>query len=115
MFSDLFWTIYWINVLASFPWLLLCPVAATCVYGIIVGIRNDTYGATFPYNWWKPVTLGIIVGLLLMLVPPKSTMYIMLGIKTTEHMVESSTVKKLQELVDLEIDGYIGKLTMKKE
>ena len=39
---------------------------------------------------------------------------VMLGVKTTENIVQSPIGQKLQQLVNQEIDSYLNKLTKEK-
>jgi hypothetical protein len=48
-------------------------------------------------------------------IPEKQTMYMMLGVKTTENVVESPLGKKLRQIIDAEIDGYLEKLGHKEK
>jgi hypothetical protein len=59
--------------------------------------------------------IPLIVGVLLAFFPSKQTMYMMLGVKTTENVVESPLGKKLQQIIDAEVDGYLKKLQPKSK
>jgi MFS family permease len=123
MFSDLFWALYIIDVVsglgAVFGLSILgfgCSIAA--VLGNRFGYCTDNWGRlrenARPWDAKKwlliGTLLGAVLGLCVALVPSKKTMYMMLGVKTTENVVESPLGKKLQQIVDAEVDGYLKKL-----
>lgn len=129
MFNDLFWAIYWIDVLSSLPKqvfggglvisILILGVAA--LGSLAIGERSGTTSEQDRRDAQvfrkKVIISGFIFWLITIgssLIPEKSTMYMMLGVKTTENVVESPLGKKLQAIVDAEVDGYLAKLKPKK-
>jgi hypothetical protein len=116
MFSDLFWALYWIDILSAFG----RNVFGAFLLGIILGgimllikefqrkpLSTGVFAAGF-----LPAFLAVS---LLSFIPSKSTMYMMLGVKTTENVVSSPLGQKLQQIVDLEVDGYLKKLQPKSK
>jgi hypothetical protein len=116
MFNDLFWAIYWIDVLGSLPGNAFGGVLLAALGSFFVCLFRD-------FHLEKPRASSALMGflpvfftvLLFNFVPSKSTMYMMLGVKTTENVVESPLGKKLQQIIDAEVDGYLKRLNQKKE
>lgn len=128
MFNDLFWALYWIDVLSGLPRTVVTTAAILGVLAALLCLicalnlsdRHDTTAEQDRADhkkirkkimWWY-------VGLVLLsvpvsLVPSKQTMYMMLGVKATDNIVNSETGKKLQEIVNKEIDGYLEKFNKK--
>jgi hypothetical protein len=122
MFSDLFWAVYLIDVLSDFPALILVPAVLFAFVTMIVALHNDSQRyESNPISWsykkfWTPTLLvAFAVALLIILVPSKGTMYMMLGVKTTQNVVESPLGKKLTEIINAEVDGYLKGLTEKQK
>jgi hypothetical protein len=122
MFSDLFWAIYWIDVLSSMPESIVGGGFVGLVFGgVIAGVGyHKTYALpdttisdadVIAWKWGiRAFFAGVAFCIALAFIPAKSTMYMMLGVKTTENVVESPLGKKLQQIVDAEVDGYLKKL-----
>jgi hypothetical protein len=117
MFSDLFWALYLIDVVGNFSTGLGLWVAAVGLVFAATAIHDDTCFHEGKWGYKKPLwlvmpitTLVIIIGCLL---PSKGTMYMMLGVKTTENVVESPLGKKLQEIINAEVDGYLKNIKEK--
>lgn len=130
MFNDLFWAIYWIDVLSSLPKQIFGGGLAISVLTLGVAVlgslaMSERSGTTSEQDRRdaqvfrkKVIISGFIIWLITIgssLIPEKSTMYMMLGVKTTENVVESPLGKKLQAIVDAEVDGYLAKLKPKKD
>jgi hypothetical protein len=109
MFSDLFWALYLIDVLGNFSSGLGLWVAAVGFWCLL----SQLFKWGYKKRLWLVIgiiTLVIIIGCLL---PSKGTMYMMLGVKTTENVVESPLGKKLQEIINAEVDGYLKNIKEK--
>jgi hypothetical protein len=126
MFSDLFWALYWIDVFSSFgPNMVGSLVVAVTAFGAIGGLRlayitspkMDNQAAMkfafVPAAWWALLVFFFLFSL--NFIPTKQTMYMMLGVKTTENVVESPLGKKLQQIIDAEVDGYLKNISPKKD
>jgi hypothetical protein len=108
MFSDMFWALYWIDVLSDIPNFLTILVMGGLLSVFVVGMATE--GRRMLLSLWGIIP-SLVLGLLLLFAPSKQTMYMMLGVKTTEHVVESPLGKKLQQIIDLEVDNYFKKVT----
>lgn len=112
MFNDLFWAIYWIDILGGLSrglaGILLFGVVAAIASVILRDLREDgpqTRSIVIGF------CLSLVVSLPMLFVPSKQTMYMMLGVKTTEHVMDSPLGKKIKQIIDLEVDGYLKKLS----
>jgi hypothetical protein len=116
MFNDLFWALYWIDILSNIGRHLFLTVFLGGIAGAAVCLVRD-----FPLPRPRPSSFllgslpALIIGLVSTFVPDKQTMYMMLGVKTTENVVESPLGKKLQQIIDAEVDGYLKKLQPKSK
>lgn len=113
MFNDLFWALYLIGVLSNAWVLLMLPACAGVLTCLFVAMRNDgtceaAWGFKAPLRW--AIGLSLICALLIILIPSKQTMYMMLGVKMTDNVVNSDFGKKMQKIVDMEVDKYLGQL-----
>lgn len=117
MFSDLFWAIYWIDVLSGFMDHIFGGLIVAFLIGVVYSIIRDSTAAG-PQTTTKNILIGFfvsfVISVLLAFIPSKGTMYVMLGVKTTENIVQSPIGQKLQQLVNQEIDSYLNKLTKEK-
>lgn len=117
MFSDLFWAIYWIDVLSGFMDHIFGGLTMSILIGVVYSIIRDSTSHG-PNCSTKNILVGFfvsfVISVLLAFIPSKGTMYVMLGVKTTENIVQSPIGQKLQQLVNQEIDSYLNKLTKEK-
>jgi hypothetical protein len=111
MFHDLFWAIYWIDVLSGLPGLIGLGALLAVMPAFFASFLGHDKGHPV-FTWRVPaVYVGIVlVTALSAFIPSKQTMYMMLGVKTTENVVETPLGKKLQQIIDAEVDGYLKKL-----
>jgi hypothetical protein len=123
--NDLFWALYWIDVLGSFPDAFGKAVLSGLVAGLVFlflfcGINGDF---SKPNPQPRSVKQTIVASVLFMMfvvvvsafIPSKQTMYLMLGVKTTENVMESDMGKKLKSIVDAELDGLLKKYKPKEQ
>jgi hypothetical protein len=132
MFSDLFWALYWIDVLSGLfgavvggAGVILTALVFTVLFTHMFTDTSFTseskaIGLLAQRKRFLKIQTVIAISLYSLTVmgafiPSKQTMYIMLGVKTTENVVESPLGKKLQAIIDAEVDGYLKKLTPNKE
>lgn len=115
--NELMWALYWIDVLAE----LRTNIAGSGLLTALVCIGATViYGAAeqrlIPKKWWLFIAVVVMLpAILLSFIPSKQTMYVMLGVKTTANVMESDTGKKLQKIVDQQLDDLINTYTSKKE
>ena len=129
MFSDLFWALYWIDVLSGSGvqifgglCIIVVLVMLLCVFTSMyyteeygMSMEDKQKNASKWYKKWCWLGGGVyVVCLLTIFIPSKQTMYMMLGVRTTDHVVNSDVGKKLQKIIDSEIDGWLKKYEQKK-
>lgn len=119
MFSDLFWALYWIDVLSNLrdfylgtPAFFVGGVGMAFVIVAFSALVLEKPRTRYGVYWLLTIT---VLGTVLSFLPSKQTMYMMLGVKTTENVVESPLGKKLQAIIDAEVDGYLKKLAPEKK
>lgn len=117
MFNDLFWSLYWIDVLSNIPGYTLIGglsvgLLALAVGMVVNGILDDEYQGIKAGIWFFCIIYPIVV--LFSFIPSKQTMYMMLGVKTTDNVVNSETGQKLQKIINSEIDNYLKKFEKSK-
>lgn len=111
MFNDLFWAVYIIDVLSDLPAFFLIPFVMGA--GAVVATLYNEEMPTREEEWgWKQVwktcfVIGLLIALVIIVVPSKNTMYVMLGTKTTEGFLDTDTGKKIQKLIDLQMDKFL--------
>jgi Na+/proline symporter len=111
--NDLFWALYWIDVLSGCEALLFFPFIAFLLHLLVKGIALEE--RITKKGIFISMVAGLIVGLVFMLVPSKQTMYLMLGVKTTENVMQSDFGKKIQKIVDQELDKLMSSAGIKQE
>lgn len=116
MLHDLMWAFYWIDVLSSISRnFILIPISGA-ICGVAVSIIRDheKNGPTL-----KSAMLGFIPGVVvafaLNFIPDKSTMYLMLGVRTTDTVINSDTGQKVQKILNEKLDDYLNQLVEDKK
>lgn len=126
MFNDIFWALYWIDVLSSLGKGILTGGFLALLFGGFIGfmrvliastIAHDDDGVALKKGWtwgrttfvavWVAFTAGCFI-------PDKQTMYIMLGVRTTDNVMQSDFGKKVQKIVDSQLDGLVKKYAPKE-
>lgn len=125
MLHDLFWALYWIDVLSNIPvnlavGLVIGGIGAGLALVLLLMATDETYESTerraklramrkagIP---WIVRSAGafLLVMVLMSFFPSKNTMYLMLGTRGVEHAVNSETGKKIQLLIDKKLIELIG-------
>ena len=84
-----------------------------------VGVLVVCAGCILRQGWARPAMRALCVALvsapLIIFVPSKDTMYMMLGIRTTDAVLNTDTGKKLQEIIQKKLDGYLLELDKPKK
>lgn len=118
MFNDLFWALYFIDVLSNFPGRLVggaLIITAVCAialipFGMINGEMEES-GApkktfTSAVKLW--VALMVLV-VFIAFIPSKQTMYMMLGVRATENFTQTEMGKKLEAYINGQMDEFLNK------
>jgi hypothetical protein len=113
--NDLFWSLWLIDYLGSLPSNL---IGACFFLFLLLLITLFVNGIIYEYEKEKRITRKQMtyfgVGLLFLpflfsAIPSKQTMYLMLGVKTTENVMQTEFGKKIEQLVNQELDKLIKK------
>jgi hypothetical protein len=120
--NDLFWALYWIDILSGFNGQWMAGTFLGCCLtgglGALLGAAHADNKQLKYYPLWMPITgitVGIILSIVMNFVPSKQTMYLMLGVKTTENVMESDMGKKLESIVDAELNDLLKKYQPKEQ
>lgn len=110
MIQDVFWALYLIDILSSWPALFLAPAfTGALVLAVSWIIDDDRPASTYQRHAISGACVGVVMGLFMILIPSKSTMYIMLGVHTTERFTETEIGQKLEAYVSREVDKFLNK------
>lgn len=106
--DNIFWGVYLADIVGTIKvtaFVLICLMSV--VLWILVGMKSDNLDVPR----WQFVTSGIVLVLSVLInifVPSKQTIYIMLGVKTTDVILEQpvtqKAIKLLEEKIDKELD-----------
>jgi hypothetical protein len=114
--DDIFWGVYLADIVGTIKvtaFVLMCLMSL--VLWILVGMKLDNLDVPR----WQFVTSGIVLVLSVIInifTPSKQTIYIMLGVlgvKTTDVILDQPVAKKTIELLELKIDKELDEI--KKE
>lgn len=106
--DSIFWGVYLADIVGTIKvtaFVLMCLMSL--VLWILVGMKSDNLDVPR----WQFVTSGIVLVLSVIInifIPSKQTIYIMLGVKTTDVILEQpvtqKAIKLLEEKIDKELD-----------
>ena len=119
MASDLMWSLYWIDVLSKvgggmfFTAFLSLTAAFTACF--ITVMWDAEKAVSLRYSAIAALCVALVSAPLIIFVPSKDTMYMMLGIRTTDAVLNTDTGKKLQEIIQKKLDGYLLELDKPKK
>lgn len=111
--DNIFWGVYLADIVGTIKvtaFVLIC--LTSLVLWILVGMKSDNLDVPR----WQFVTSGIVLVLSVIInifVPSKQTIYTMLGVKTTDVILDQPVAKKTIELLELKIDKELDEI--KKE
>lgn len=111
--DSIFWGVYLADIVGTIKitaFVLMCLMSL--VLWILVGMKLDNLDVPR----WQFVTSGIVLVLSVIInifTPSKQTIYIMLGVKTTDVILDQPVAKKTIELLELKIDKELDEI--KKE
>ena len=111
--DSIFWGVYLADIVGTIKitaFVLMCLMSL--VLWILVGMKSDNLDVPR----WQLVTASIVlvVSVIINIVTPsKQAIYIMLGVKTTDVILDQPVAKKTIELLELKIDKELDEI--KKE
>ena len=111
--DNIFWGVYLADIVGTIKitaFVLMCLMSL--VLWILVGMKSDNLDVPK----WQFVTSGIVLVLSVIInifTPSKQAIYIMLGVKTTDVILDQPVAKKTIELLELKIDKELDEI--KKE
>lgn len=111
--NSIFWGVYLADIVGTIKgtaFVLMCLMSL--VLWILVGMKSDN----LDLPRWQLVTASIVlvVSVIINIVTPsKQAIYIMLGVKTTDVILDQPVAKKTIELLELKIDKELDEI--KKE
>lgn len=132
MFNDLFWALYWIDVLSGlgkdiiFGGLFVALMAACTIAFICLatdpGYQNEeekkrrlaVRAKLIPRAIWSWIGAYLLM-VVLCFIPSKQTMYLMLGVKGGEAVVNSEFGKKIGSIIEGQLDEYVEAFGKKKK
>lgn len=108
--NSIFWGVYLADIVGTIKataFVLIC--LTSLVLWILVGMKSDNLDVPR----WQFVTASIVLVLSVLInifVPSKQTIYIMLGVKTTDVILDQPVAKKTIELLELKIDKELDEI-----
>lgn len=108
--DNIFWGVYLADIVGTIKvtaFVLMCLMSL--VLWILVGMKLDNLDVPK----WQIKTAGIVLVLSVIInifVPSKQTIYIMLGVKTTDVILDQPVAKKTIELLELKIDKELDEI-----
>jgi NhaP-type Na+/H+ or K+/H+ antiporter len=110
--NDLFWALWLIDFLSQ--------IGVCVFFGVLIGATLAFgIGTVFDGEAKKAMLLAFLLPILIFvlgaMIPSKPTMYVMLGVKMTNNVMQSDFGKKIQQIVDTQLDVLVDKYGVKKE
>lgn len=111
--DSIFWGVYLADIVSTIKvtaFVLMCLMSL--VLWVLVGMKSDNIDVPR----WQFVTASIVLVVSVIInivVPSKQTIYIMLGVKTTDVILDQPVAQKTIELLELKIDKELDEI--KKE
>lgn len=102
--NSIFWGVYLADIVGTIKvtaFVLMCLMSL--VLWILVGMKSDNLDVPR----WQFVTASIVLVISVLInifVPSKQAIYIMLGVKATDVILDQPVAKKTIELLELKID-----------
>ena len=118
MFDNLFWALYWIDVLSGLPSTLLFAAFLAVASGFGAMMLTAIFRGEFNDERVSKQTaktslitclLAFVLTLASGFIPNRQTMYMMLGVKATKNFTETDMGKKLQEYINEQMDSFLKK------
>lgn len=118
MLNDLFWALYWIDALSNLGVFFSGPgfVMGCVFFAVISSLAPWLFGiaAKVKYGIWWFIG-STLLGIVTCLIPSKQTMYLMLGVKGGEAVVNSEFGKKIGSIIEGQLDDYVEQFGKKKK
>lgn len=111
--DSIFWGVYLADIVGTIKgtaFVLMCLMSL--VLWILMGMKSDNLDVPN----WQIVTLAVIFvvsAIVNVFTPSKQAIYVMLGVKTTDVILDQPVAKKTIELLELKIDKELDEI--KKE
>ena len=111
--DSIFWGVYLADIVGTIKctaFVLIC--VSTLILWLLIGLKTDNINAPR----WQFVTAAVVLVVSIIITvftPSKQAIYIMLGIKTTDVILDQPIAKKTIELLELKIDKELDEI--KKE
>lgn len=108
--DNIFWGVYLADIVGTIKvtaFVLMCLMSL--VLWILVGMKSDNLDVPR----WQFVTaiIVLVVSVIINIVTPsKQAIYIMLGVKTTDVILDQPVAKKTIELLELKIDKELDEI-----
>jgi len=111
--DNIFWGVYLADIVGTIKTtavILVC--ASVIILWLLLGLKTDNINA--PRWQFVTATVVLVVSIIItVFTPSKQAIYIMLGIKTTDVILDQPVAKKTIELLELKIDKELDEI--KKE
>lgn len=108
--DNIFWGVYLADIVGTLKiTAIVLIVLSVIVLWLLVGLKSDNIDVPK----WQIKTAGIVLVLSIIVnifVPSKQTIYIMLGVKTTDVILDQPVAKKTIELLELKIDKELDEI-----
>lgn len=108
--DNIFWGVYLADIVGTIKvtaFVLMCLMSL--VLWILVGMKLDNLDVPR----WQFITSGIVLVLSVIInifTPSKQTIYIMLGVKTTDVILEQPVTQKVIKLLEEKIDKELDEI-----
>lgn len=108
--DSIFWGVYLADIVGTIKtaaFVLMCLMSL--VLWILVGMKSDNLDVPR----WQFVTSSVVLVLsviICIVTPSKQAIYIMLGVKTTDTLLDQPVAKKTIELLELKIDKELDEI-----
>lgn len=106
--DNIFWGVYLADIVGTIKttaFVLIC--VSTLILWLLIGLKTDNIHAPR----WQFITASIVLVVSVIInivVPSKQTIYIMLGVKTTDVILEQPVTQKAIKLLEEKIDKELG-------
>lgn len=108
--DNIFWGVYLADIVGAIKTAAFISICLTSLgLWILMGMKSDNLDVPN----WQIVTLAVILVLSVLInifTPSKQAIYIMLGVKTTDVILDQPVAKKTIELLELKIDKELDEI-----
>lgn len=89
------WTIYLINIVSNLSLLVLLSLIGVALTGFIAVVNYGIEHNELHPNWRGFAIIGVFLGLLLVFLPSKSTMYMIVASQVGEQIIQLEEIQAL--------------------